>query len=79
VAAIVTSPPYNIGVDYVGSNDNKEPNTYLNWMRSVFASCMRVMKEDGHFFLVVGGTSTNPIIHYEVLQQALAVGFKFQN
>jgi len=37
------------------------------------------MKEDGHFFLVVGGTSTNPIIHYEVLQQALAVGFKFQN
>ena len=77
VACVVTSPPYNIGVKYEAHNDNR--NDYLEWMKSVFVEIKRVLTDDGHFFLQVGGIAKNPTIPWLVLSVALAAGFVIQN
>jgi site-specific DNA-methyltransferase (adenine-specific) len=77
VSVIVTSPPYNIGLQYRVGNDNK--TDYLPWMESVFLACKQVMSDKGHFFLQVGGIATRPLIPWDVLSHALAAGFVLQN
>lgn len=44
---IVTSPPYNIGIDYDTWDDNKSWEDYLNWCRQWLQECYRVLKDDG--------------------------------
>lgn len=44
---IVTSPPYNIGVDYDIYEDNKTWEDYLHWCKSWLQECYRVLKDDG--------------------------------
>ena len=44
---IVTSPPYNIGIDYDCYSDNKPWNEYLNWIRKWLTECYRILKPDG--------------------------------
>jgi len=77
VACVVTSPPYNIGVRY-STHLNSRPD-YLKWMKSVFVAIKRVLADDGHFFLQVGGTATKPLIPWDVRSMALAAGFGLQN
>jgi site-specific DNA-methyltransferase (adenine-specific) len=77
VACVVTSPPYNIGVKYGTHNDNR--TDYPEWMRSVCMGIKRVLIDDGHFFLQVGGIATNPLIPWVLLNVALAAGFVLQN
>jgi len=77
VACVVTSPPYNIGLKYATHDDNRDD--YLEWMKSVFVGIKRVLADDGHFFLQVGGTATKPLIPLIVLSTAMTVGFVLQN
>ena len=44
---IVTSPPYNIGIDYDSWNDNLSWNDYLDWCQKWLTECYRVLKDDG--------------------------------
>ena len=44
---IVTSPPYNIGINYDVYNDTKPWNEYLNWCREWLKECFRILKDDG--------------------------------
>jgi hypothetical protein len=53
VDVCVTSPPYNIGVDYGdgGYDDNNKPeNEYLEWIERISIEIKRVLKDDGSFF-----------------------------
>ena len=77
ISVIVTSPPYNIGLKYHGGRDDK--TDYLAWMESVFIACEKVLSDKGHFFLQVGGIASRPLIPWEVLSRALAIGFVLQN
>lgn len=77
VACVVTSPPYNIGVKYGTHDDNRAD--YPEWMKSVFVGIKRVLTDDGHFFLQVGGIAKSPTIPWLVLSMALAAGFVIQN
>lgn len=77
VDCVVTSPPYNIGIEYGTHDDNR--SDYLQWMRSVFVQINRVLADDGHFFLQVGGIPTNLLIPQRLLWEALAAGFFLQN
>jgi site-specific DNA-methyltransferase (adenine-specific) len=66
-SCIVTSPPYNIGINYGGSvNDKKSSEEYLNWIKSVFLECSRVLSDDGSLFINVGYTSASPWIALDV-------------
>jgi site-specific DNA-methyltransferase (adenine-specific) len=77
VDCIITSPPYNIGIAYSEHQDTRAD--YLPWLRSIFTACDRVLKNNGHFFLQMGGTSKRPLIPQEVLTEAIAAGFTLQN
>jgi site-specific DNA-methyltransferase (adenine-specific) len=61
VDVVVTSPPYNIGVDYDGVyNDNKPESQYLAWIERVGFEIKRVLKDNGSFFINIRSTPTNP-------------------
>lgn len=63
----VTSPPYNIGIDYGKYDDNGSRAEYLDWMETWAQQLHRIIKEDGSFFLNVGGSPSNPWLPYEMV------------
>jgi site-specific DNA-methyltransferase (adenine-specific) len=70
VDVIVTSPPYNIGKEYTAYDDRRPRREYLTWMGSVFDECRRVLRDDGSFFLNVGGKPSDPWIPLDILAEA---------
>ena len=44
---IVTSPPYNVGIDYDTWQDNMHWKDYLAWCKEWLTECYRVLKPDG--------------------------------
>ena len=46
----ITSPPYNLGINYDVHNDNLAYKEYLDWMKKVW-NLRRVSYEKGGFFL----------------------------
>ena len=53
----ITSPPYNLGIDYDVHNDNLAYGRYLNWMRNVWLETKRVLVPGGRFALNIAPTS----------------------
>ena len=79
VDVCVTSPPYNLGIDYGVYRDTKTEAEYLGWCDEWGAAVERVLKADGSFFLNLGAASaTHPFFAFYV---AVRVGriFKLQN
>lgn len=66
VDVVVTSPPYNIGINYSSYRDNKPHEEYLEWMSQVCEKIERVLKPDGSLFLNVGGTGSDPWVVMDV-------------
>ena len=54
IDVVVTSPPYNIGINYSTYNDNIPRKKYLLWLKEVGKEIRRVLKNDGSFFLNIG-------------------------
>jgi len=44
---IITSPPYNAGIQYDSWNDNMSWQDYLKWVESWLSQCFRILKDDG--------------------------------
>ena len=76
VKVVVTSPPYNIGAKYGTYVDQRAD--YESWLTKVWQEVERVLADDGHFFLQVGGTNVLPMIPFEVLATATPL-FELQN
>ena len=53
VDLVVTSPPYNCGIDYDSYNDNKTWEEYLDWCKSWLIELKRVLKNDGRICINV--------------------------
>jgi len=70
VDIIVTSPPYNLKIDYGTYKDDLPFDGYLNWLDEIFHELNRVLKPNGSFFLNVGGTCKEPCIAMDVCQIA---------
>lgn len=66
---IVTSPPYNIGKNYRSHNDRLPRDHYLSWMGEIAREARRILKDEGSFFLNVGGKPSDPWIPFDVIQQ----------
>lgn len=60
VDVVVTSPPYNAGMNYSKYRDNRPDDEYLGWLYRVFAAIKIVLKDNGSFFLNVGSKPTAP-------------------
>jgi len=78
VDVVVTSPPYNIGIDYGTYQDTKADDEYLEWCDEWASAIARVLKPDGSFFLNLGVSSENPFFAFSV---AMRIGqmFELQN
>jgi site-specific DNA-methyltransferase (adenine-specific) len=66
----VTSPPYNLGIEYGTYRDNKPRQDYLDWLGTVFDAVKHCLKDDGHFWLNVGYSNADPWVAMDVAQIA---------
>ncbi len=64
---VVTSPPYNLGIDYRSYDDTASRDDFLVWCRRWCAEVRRVLADDGSFFLNVGAAPSNPLFPHQVI------------
>ena len=79
IDVIVTSPPYNLNKAYGSYNDNKERTKYLDWLRDVAELSYSVLKDDGSFFLNIGGTPSDSMLPFEVVGKFKEANYRLQN
>jgi site-specific DNA-methyltransferase (adenine-specific) len=54
VDLVFADPPFNIGYDYDVYDDRRAADDYLDWSRRWTAEVVRVLKDDGTFWLAIG-------------------------
>lgn len=67
VDVVVTSPPYNLGIEYRGYDDTISREEYLLWTDRWAVEVRRVLSPGGSFFLNVGGKPRDPWVPFDVL------------
>jgi site-specific DNA-methyltransferase (adenine-specific) len=70
VDVIVTSPPYNLGIQYNRYQDTLSHTEYLEWTHTWVAAAARVLRPDGSLFLNVGSKPSDPFTALDVAQAA---------
>lgn len=78
ISVIVTSPPYNLNKKYSEYSDNKEREEYLAWMGKVAESSKEILKDDGSFFLNIGGKPSDSFLPFDVARE-FSKHYKLQN
>lgn len=79
---IVTSPPYNLDIDYKSCNDNQPYDEYLKFTNTWLTNCFRWLKPDGRMCLNIpldknkGGKQS---VGADITTIAKQVGFKYQS
>ena len=68
VDVIVTSPPYNLGVQYNSYRDSLSPAEYLRWTDAWVKAATRALKPGGSLFLNVGARPSDPWTALDVAQ-----------
>ncbi len=73
----ITSPPYNVGLDYDGHNDHMSYDEYLAWLLPVWRELHRLLVDGGRFALNIAPTSIKDFkpIHYDMAAQLRGLGF----
>ncbi|MGI0016673.1 MAG: DNA-methyltransferase [Nitrososphaera sp.] len=66
VDVVVTSPPYNIGINYGSYRDALPREQYLSWMEEVGSAVKRALADDGSFFLNIGNKPKDQWIAWDV-------------
>ena len=78
---IVTSPPYNVGIDYNQHDDTIPYDEYLDWTKQWLKKALTLLKKDGRLCLNIpldknkGGIKP---VYADIVKIALDVGFKYQ-
>ena len=72
----VTSPPYNLGIEYDNHDDSLAYDKYLEWMREVWLEIKRVLVSGGRFALNIAPTSIKDFrpIHHDFSNQLREIG-----
>ena len=78
VDLVVTSPPYNLGIKYRQYEDQKQRGEYMRWSLEWTGEVKRILRDDGSFFLNVGGSLEDPLMPHEMVV-ALKSLFVLQN
>jgi site-specific DNA-methyltransferase (adenine-specific) len=66
--AIVTSPPYNLGIRYRSYDDTRPRDEYLEWTGQWVRRAAAALSADGSMFLNVGAKPTDPWTAIDVAQ-----------
>jgi len=70
VSAVVTSPPYNLGISYATYRDRLPRDRYLAWTATWIQAVARVLDPLGSLFLNVGAKPTDPWTPLDVASAA---------
>ena len=70
VDVIVTSPPYNLGIQYNEYDDTMSRADYLEWTHGWIGAAARALAPNGSLFLNVGAKPTDPWTALDVAQAA---------
>lgn len=70
IDVVVTSPPYNLGIQYRTYDDGKPHQDYLDWTSRWVGATARVLAPQGSLFLNVGAKPTEPWTALDVAQAA---------
>ncbi len=77
---VVTSPPYNLGLDYSSYADDIPREAFLKWCTSWSVEVLRILRTNGSFFLNLGGSPSNPLLPHQLLLTLTSPDlFKLQN
>lgn len=80
VDLVVTSPPYNLGIEYDGFEDKISWPDYFNWCREWLSGLYRVLKSDGRICInhyMSFGTSIERLMPLSKLNQIIeGIGYK---
>ena len=68
MSAIVTSPPYNLGIRYRSYDDRRPREQYLEWTRAWVAAAAATLSESGSLFLNVGSKPKDPWVALDIAQ-----------
>ena len=79
VDLVVTSPPYNLGIDYSTYHDNLTDVDYIDWSIRWLAAVKRILKPDGALFLNVGASPKDPLMPHRLVLKATEELFTLQN
>lgn len=64
---VVTSPPYNLGINYSTFKDTAPREEFLAWCKVWAAEVKRVMADDASFFLNIGAAPSNPLLPHQLI------------
>ena len=67
---VVTSPPYNLGIQYGAYKDTLSDEAYLDWSMHWMAEAWRILKPAGSLFLNVGATPKDPLMPHRLVLRA---------
>jgi len=70
VDVVITSPPYNLGIQYRTYDDGKPRKEYLEWTARWVSGVARALDPKGSLFLNVGAKPTDPWTALDVAQAA---------
>lgn len=68
IECIITSPPYNLDINYGKYQDDLPRESYLKWLHDVAVAMKRVLTDDGQLFLNVGYSNNDPWVAMDVAQ-----------
>ena len=80
VDLVLTSPPYNLNIEYAHHNDSMKLEAYYNWCKEWISECYRVLKPGGRFCLQIGcfQSQLNEPSYATFTNIFQAVGFTFR-
>ena len=67
---VITSPPYNLGIQYRSYDDGRPRSEYLRWTNDWVSAVAAALSTDGSLFLNVGAKPTDPWTALDVAQTA---------
>lgn len=76
----ITSPPYNVGIEYDNHHDRMSYDEYLKWLKKVWLETKRVLVSGGRFALNIAPTSIKNFcpIHHDFSNQLREIGMIFR-
>jgi len=69
VDVVVTSPPYNLGIQYEKYDDAMPRDAYIAWLGEWAQVVRAVLRDDGSLFLNLGSKPTDPGVPFQVVAE----------
>jgi len=80
ISMAITSPPYNLGVNYDVYNDDLGYDQYLKWLKDIWTETKRVLVDGGRLAVNIAPTSIKNFrpVHHDISKDLRDLGMIFR-